>query len=152
DYYALAGILKSTKTMENFKVVARWQERSLGSNEELAEQEIRQRAIAASKAEIQRVTTEANNTLLQDARRRLSSYLLAVWELSQQGISQGKLKSLLAEDPAHSDIIILEAEEFLRGNLKREFTGYGEKIGVIYNQGELPNFAEYEVDLTGAEP
>ncbi len=29
DYYALAGIFKSTKTMDNFKVVARWQERPL---------------------------------------------------------------------------------------------------------------------------
>ena len=26
DYYSLAGIFKSTKTMENFKVVAKWHE------------------------------------------------------------------------------------------------------------------------------
>jgi len=26
DYYSLAGIFKSTKTMENFSVVARWQD------------------------------------------------------------------------------------------------------------------------------
>ncbi len=31
DYYSLAGIFKSTKTMDNFKVVARWQERLLGA-------------------------------------------------------------------------------------------------------------------------
>lgn len=35
DYYSLAGIFKSTKTMENFGVVARWQERPLASAEEL---------------------------------------------------------------------------------------------------------------------
>ena len=29
DYYALAGILKSTKTMENFGVVAKWNETPL---------------------------------------------------------------------------------------------------------------------------
>ena len=29
DYYALAGIFKSTKTMDNFRVVARWHERPL---------------------------------------------------------------------------------------------------------------------------
>src|SRR3954467_14902557 len=29
DYYALAGVFKSTKTMEHFRVVARWQERPL---------------------------------------------------------------------------------------------------------------------------
>ena len=31
DYYALAGIFKSTKTMDNFRVVARWQERPIAS-------------------------------------------------------------------------------------------------------------------------
>jgi len=31
DYYSLAGIFKSTKTMENFTVVARWQERPIAS-------------------------------------------------------------------------------------------------------------------------
>ncbi len=33
DYYALAGILKSTTTMENFQVVAKWQERPISSTE-----------------------------------------------------------------------------------------------------------------------
>ena len=35
DYYALAGIFKSTKTMENHKVVARWFERPLASPMEI---------------------------------------------------------------------------------------------------------------------
>jgi hypothetical protein len=34
DYYALAGIFKSTKTMENFNVVARWHEHSLAPKED----------------------------------------------------------------------------------------------------------------------
>jgi hypothetical protein len=34
DYYALAGILKSTKTMENFVVVAEWHEHTLETDEE----------------------------------------------------------------------------------------------------------------------
>ena len=36
DYYGLAGILKSTKTMDNFKVVAQWHERPLATAEEVA--------------------------------------------------------------------------------------------------------------------
>src|SRR5207244_5833973 len=35
DYYALAGIFKSTKTMDHFRVVARWQERAIGSAEDI---------------------------------------------------------------------------------------------------------------------
>ena len=31
DYYSLAGIFKSTKTMENYRVVAMWSERPLGT-------------------------------------------------------------------------------------------------------------------------
>jgi mono/diheme cytochrome c family protein len=34
DYYGLAGIFKSTKTMDNFRVVARWHERDIASREE----------------------------------------------------------------------------------------------------------------------
>lgn len=36
DYYALAGIFQSTRTMENFKKVARWNEFSLSSRSEQA--------------------------------------------------------------------------------------------------------------------
>ena len=36
DYYSLAGIFKSTKTMENHKVVAVWQERPIGDPAVLA--------------------------------------------------------------------------------------------------------------------
>lgn len=35
DYYGLAGILKSTKIMEHYKVVARWHENSLATKAEL---------------------------------------------------------------------------------------------------------------------
>ncbi|MEI8281157.1 MAG: DUF1549 domain-containing protein [Armatimonadota bacterium] len=34
DYYSLAGIFKSTKTMQNFRVVADWNERPLGSKQD----------------------------------------------------------------------------------------------------------------------
>ena len=34
DYYALAGIFKSSKTMENFKVVAKWHEYVLAPKED----------------------------------------------------------------------------------------------------------------------
>ena len=39
DYYALAGILKSTKTMENFRVVAEWHEHSLETDEQRQQRE-----------------------------------------------------------------------------------------------------------------
>src|SRR5207253_115550 len=35
DYYGLAGIFKSTKTMNHFRVVASWQERPIGAPAEI---------------------------------------------------------------------------------------------------------------------
>jgi cytochrome c553 len=56
DYYALAGIFKSTKTMENFRVVARWYERSLASEEETEAHTIQRKRIDEKKAEIDKLT------------------------------------------------------------------------------------------------
>jgi hypothetical protein len=52
DYYSLAGILKSTKAMDNFKVVARWHERPLASQAQRAEAEVYRRKIADRRADI----------------------------------------------------------------------------------------------------
>ncbi len=151
DYYALAGIFKSTKTMDHFKVVARWHERPLGTAEQIADQEARQQSIAAKKTEINRLTSEANDSLLGEARRRAGDYLLAASEIERQRKLQGELKSLVADAPQTvPGSIVIEAEDFTRGNVKKEFSGYGEKIGVIYNQGELPNFAEFDVEVAAA--
>jgi hypothetical protein len=53
DYYALAGIFKSTRTMESFARIARWHEHSLASEEELARAKAHQERIAAKKQEIE---------------------------------------------------------------------------------------------------
>ncbi|MBI3468651.1 MAG: DUF1549 domain-containing protein, partial [Planctomycetes bacterium] len=152
DYYSLAGIFKSTQTMDNFKVVARWHERPLGSKEAIARQQAHEHQIGAKKTEISRLTEHANDTLLSAARRRVADYLLTAAEVQRRTALQKELKSVLADPvpPAGSVPVIIEAEQFTRGNVKKEFTGYGEKIGVIYNQGELPNFAEYDINVVAA--
>ncbi len=40
----------------------------------------------------------------------------------------------------------IEAEDFTRGNVNKDFSSYGTKIGVLVNAGEMPNFVEYEID------
>ncbi len=52
DYYALAGIFKSTRTMETFTKVARWHENSLANEEERALQAAHDAKVAAKKQEI----------------------------------------------------------------------------------------------------
>lgn len=149
DYYSLAGIFKSTKTMENFSVVARWQERPLAGPEEIAKRDAQQKTIDEKKSAIAQRIQQANQKLLAEERKHSAEYLLAAEAqrrldaLIQQARSVGKE----SEQKKLSGLIVFEAENFTRGNVLKSFTGYGEGIGVIYNKGEYPNFAEYDFDL-----
>jgi len=53
DYYALAGIFKSTRTMETLTTIARWWENSVATDQELAEAKAHAERVAAAKGEIQ---------------------------------------------------------------------------------------------------
>jgi hypothetical protein len=53
DYYGLAGIFRSTRTMETFKKVARWHENSLAGASDRARQAEHEKQVAASKTEIE---------------------------------------------------------------------------------------------------
>lgn len=149
DYYSLAGIFKSTKTMENFQVVARWQERTLASPEEIRDLEAQQKQIAALDMEINTVVKQADDLFLKRERERVGDYLLA-GELKKQEAALIKNAKPLGDTDAAPSALILEAEAYQRGNVKKSLTGYGEGIGVIYNAGQLPNIAEYELEIPEA--
>ncbi len=53
DYYGLAGIFKSTRTMESFKKVAKWQENLIALPEELARKEKHEQRISEKKSQIE---------------------------------------------------------------------------------------------------
>ena len=149
DYYSLAGIFKSTKTMENFNVVARWQERPLESRAAIAKRDAHQQKIAGKTAEIERLVNDANKRLLATERDHVAEYLLAAEELRRIDALVAKSKSVGADAASKTlpGAVLVEAENFTRGNVTKHFTGYGEGIGVILNKGELPNFAEYDLEL-----
>ena len=46
--------------------------------------------------------------------------------------------------------VLLEAENYLRGNVLKDTTNYGVGIGVLVNRGELPNFTEYDIEIKQA--
>tara|TARA_R110002095_G_scaffold216429_1_gene213718 strand:+ start:100849 stop:104139 length:3291 start_codon:yes stop_codon:yes gene_type:complete len=149
DYYSLAGIFKSTKTMENFKVVARWQERTLASPEEIQVLEQHKKQIADLDSKILAVVKRSDEQLLTEERKRVSDYLLAA-EIKKHAdqLMQGTKPIGETREPNSSDsALIVEAENYQTGNVKKSLTGYGEGIGVIYNNGMLPNIAEYEIEL-----
>jgi hypothetical protein len=96
DYYGLAGIFKSTKSMQNHRVVAMWNERPLGTkaeNEALAahrakvkakEAEVKSLAAAAKKAKEKELQTAANLKLeLQKRRDELAALQKATPAVSE---------------------------------------------------------------------
>jgi hypothetical protein len=80
DYYAMAGIFKSTHTMDNFKVVARWQERPLGNPEEIERLASHRKRIDEQQRRVNTLVSEGNAQLLRQARARAAEYLLAATE------------------------------------------------------------------------
>ncbi len=64
DYYALAGIFKSTQTMESLKTIARWHENSIAREDDLEKQSAHEKKVEAAKANIASVIEQANEQLL----------------------------------------------------------------------------------------
>ena len=66
DYYALAGIFKSTKTMDSLKTIAKWHEHSFATPAEKKLKEKHDALIAAQKKVVAAFTAKANQQLLVD--------------------------------------------------------------------------------------
>jgi len=148
DYYALAGIFKSSKTMDNFGVVARWQERPIGMPAVVAERDRLKAAADAVQSEItQRVKTETDH-ITSEARSHLAAYMLAADRQLQIEESLQNAKPIAEDESRRTqpECILLEAEHFTRGNVLQDTTNYGAGIGVLVNNEELPNFTEYEIE------
>ncbi len=69
DYYGLAGIFKSTRTMEHFIKFARWHENPLHSDVNRAAQREHQRQLREIENQIEDVVQAANAALTQDGAR-----------------------------------------------------------------------------------
>lgn len=63
DYYALAGIFKSTTTMESFKTIARWNENVLPCDESRSLKEAYETTLAHAKGAIELLLTQADASL-----------------------------------------------------------------------------------------
>ncbi len=147
DYYGLAGIFKSTKTMDSFKVVARWHERPIGSKEEIERRSAIEKEIASKRAQADAKAEAAKKRMVDDAGSRGAEYAALASALQRRAARIASLKPAVegAGTSRRDGVIIVEAEKYSRGNVIQDFTVYGSPIGVIYNRGELPNVAEYDV-------
>jgi hypothetical protein len=143
DYYALAGIFKSTRTMKNLGFVSEWNERPLMTKELQQAIEARARGEAAVNAAVDR----ANDALVAEVRRDAARYLLAGWELAQQPPMRPIADRARGQAP--DERLLVEAENYNRGNAHRDFDTYGKGIGVIHTT-ELPTNAEWDLTVAKA--
>lgn len=69
DYYGLAGIFKSTKTMEHFKKIARWHENSLGGAKEVAVLAEHDKEVSRLRIRIKTLTTTKDDAALIELKK-----------------------------------------------------------------------------------
>ena len=152
EYYSLAGIFKSTSTMENFKVVARWREVPLARPSVVAEREAHDARIDTQQQKILQQQLRVRNATLKRARLHVGDYLLAAarFQKSARQLAQARVYGDAVDAILKLRGKRVEAESFTRGNVQKDFATYGAGIGVLVNQGQLPNFVEYDVNLEHA--
>ncbi len=155
DYYSLAGIFKSTKSMLNFSVVASWNERPLGSPAELQQHAEQKQRIAAKQNEVNQLVAKATEQLLDESRTRVADYVRAAAReiyLEKMSRSFGAEFDKRADKtaPPPEGVQVIEAENYQRGNAIKLSTGYGEGIGVILSNGNGEWTAEYDVTVPAA--
>ncbi|MBA3936873.1 MAG: DUF1553 domain-containing protein [Planctomycetes bacterium] len=132
DYYALAGIVKSTAILGNQGGLAKWNEHDVASVEQIRAAETwksdakkRQEALDATSAAAQREVVEA-------LRARTADYLLAAGAVTHDGIA-------------------VEAEAFARGNLRIDSSTYGSAdTTIVHTAAGGQQFAEYDLTVPSA--
>jgi hypothetical protein len=149
DYYSLAGIFKSTTTMDNFNVVAKWHERPVASPEITQRTERLQAELAEVQEEIKESRAAAGARALENARHQVGSYLLAAQQL--ESIDEVLPASrTFSNDPDNLKRLKyqqFEAEAFTRGNVMTLTEGLGAGIGVLASREEKPGFVEYDIEV-----
>lgn len=149
DYYALAGIFKSTKSMENYNVVADWFEQPLLSPDKNAELEKLNKEIAAAKAEQNKLDASVKDLVKQELHHRADRYLLATHAIGSlddaiaaSGITVHKKQDAPFE--LKNGYLAIEAEAAHRTTLSILSASYGKEIGIVGSGGE-GGFADYEI-------
>lgn len=147
DYYALAGIFKSTKSMATLNTVAMWHERPLHSDKLETELAAYKRSLAKAEENLALITKQADSNVLESIRANSASYLQAAWELAQQG-DLLPIGSTVAPAGDTSRIYV-EAIKYTRGDSGRDTENYGKGIGIIHNVGGA-NQDEWDIDVPRA--
>ncbi len=136
DYYALAGIFKSSRTMDNFKVVAKWHEHVLAPKEDRDRLAAHEATLEAKRKEITTLTSGENKILAEAAMKRVGAYLKAARELETYS------RIRIAPIETEAGATLLPAASFVSGNAPKVLERGKPNVP---KDSKGPYFAEYEV-------
>jgi len=141
DYYSMAGIFKSSKTMENFKVVAKWHEYVLAPKEDRERLAAHEARVEAKRKEIGNITKAENAALAGAAMKRVGAYLLASSRVKHDE------EMRLAPVESAPGAIVRASGGFDAGNVPRVLE---KKKPNAPKDGKGPYFAEYRITVEAA--
>jgi len=141
DYYSMAGIFKSTHTMDHFKVVAKWHEHVLAPKEDRDRLAAHEERIEEKRKQAGKISSAENRRLEAEAQRMIGAYLLAAYEVRQSR----KVKLSPLTDPAGA--ITRDAGMFDSGNISRVIE---KKKRNVPKDAKAPFYAEYKITVPSA--
>ncbi|UUO04941.1 PSD1 and planctomycete cytochrome C domain-containing protein [Blastopirellula sp. J2-11] len=97
DYYALAGIFKSTKSMQNFTVIAKYNERTLATEEEIKRKAELDAQRKTKQTELNALVKAANAALLKESGAEAGSAVPADVEQKYPAETKTQLDKLREE-------------------------------------------------------
>ena len=109
DYYALAGIFRSTKTMKNLGFVSEWNERTLTSHAIEEQRKAHQVKIDAAESDPEISTGHRQSRNHEAGSRRCKKYLFAGWDLAHQ---PGAVSLSDSKPKADEFRLVVEAEKY----------------------------------------
>lgn len=154
DYYAMAGIFKSTKTMLNYKNMAEWNEQPLGPKADREKLMAIDLQIRSKTEAVNKKRSAAGEILLKQLRLQAPAYEKAARELLARDANRAPIQPVIhmSDERPPADAIVREAEDYVTGNVNKDKGAFGKEIGVLVNRGEYPNVAEYEITVSSAGP
>lgn len=149
DYYSLAGIFKSTKSMENYNVVADWYEQPLLSPTASAELKQLSDEIAAARAEQNKLNSGIVEIVNNELQHRADHYLLAARAVGNldEAIAAGEITFQTKQDTPFTftnGYLAVEAEAAHRTTLSILSASYGKEIGIVGSGGD-GGYADFDI-------
>jgi hypothetical protein len=141
DYYALAGIFKSTKTMESFKKIARWHENELPDATTAARKAAHAEEVAARKAAIQKVVADATEATKSADEAKFSDDVKA--QLKKLRDELAAFEKAGPDLPAAMGVIeqkVIDVPVHVRGSHLKLGDVVPRRVPVVFTSLERPQF------------